>query len=178
VSPKNLTVGAPARYVFDGFVRDSGGIPIANFPASQLELDFTFCTNPSTRPAEQIEADADTDVDGRAVWSVNLTFGGADPCSVRVLVQNVVYKTLAHHAGISNENPESPLLVDGGLRSPDINGDNGIGAGDLSIFQQEFFRPNGQIRRDWTGDLGPVTAFDGACSASDFSILQQHFFAP
>jgi len=173
VSPKNLTVGQPFRYIFDGNVRDSGGVPIADFPAEQLELDFTFCTNPSSRPADQIVADANTDIDGRAVWTVNLAFGGGDPCSVRVLVQNVVYKTLARHQSLSNENPESPILIDGGMRSPDENGDTFVSAQDLSLFQQEFARPNGQVRLDWRGDLGPV--FNGTCSAQDLSTFQQHF---
>lgn len=167
-SPKNATAPAAARYVFTGTLRDGAGAPIANFPAAQLELDFGSCLNQSTRPQNQIPADADSDVNGVVRWQTALIFGGADPCAVRVLVQNVVFKTLAAHQGLPNPS------IDGGLRSVDENGDGSVGLGDLSIFQQEFV--NTGTRNDWRGDLGPT--FDGSTGLADLSTFQQHFTAP
>ena len=135
-------------------------------PASQLELDFINCANPSTRPAEEIQADADSDPNGLVTWTVALTFGGGDPCAVRVLVQNVVFKTLlADGSG----NP-----IDGGLRSVDANGDGSVSLTDLVVFQQEF--TNTGTRHDYRGDLGQP--FDGQTSLVDLVWFQNHFSAP
>jgi hypothetical protein len=167
-SPKNLTAPAPARYSFTGTLRDGAGAPIAGFPAAQLELDFGSCLNASTRPANQIAADTDSDVNGVVRWATNLTFGGGDPCEVRVLVQNVVFKTLAAHQGLPN------AQLDGGVRSTDENGDGLVAIQDLGIFQQEFV--NTGTRNDYRGDLGPV--YDGLTAIQDLGTFQQHFTAP
>jgi hypothetical protein len=167
-SPKNLTAPMAARYSFTGTVRDGAGAPIANFPASQLELDFGSCLQPNTRPQNQIPADNDSNMNGLVTWTTNLTFGGGDPCEVRVLVQNVVFKTLAPHAGL----PDAQL--DGGVRSPDGNGSGTMQLIDLGIFQTEF--TNTGTRQDYRGDLGPT--FNGQCSLVDFGTFQQHFTAP
>lgn len=166
-SPKNLTAPVASRYVFTGTIRDGAGAPIANFPASQLELDFGACTNPSTRPADQIQADGDSNINGAVTWTTALNFGGGDPCSVRVLVQNVVFKTLI-------ANGTNPGGIDGGVRSVDENGDGSVALADLGIFQQEFV--NTGVRQDYRGDLGPV--FDGNTALADLGTFQQHFTAP
>jgi hypothetical protein len=167
-SPKNTTAPVASRYNFQGTLRDGAGAPIANFPAAQLELDFGSCLNQSTRPQNQIPADADSDVNGVVRWNTALNFGGGDPCSIRVLVQNVVFKTLAAHQGLPN------LQIDGGLRSVDQDGNGQVGLADLSIYQQEFV--NTGTRQDFRGDLGPV--FNGETGLSDLSTFQQHFTAP
>lgn len=167
-SPKNTTAPVNARYSFVGTIRDGAGAPIANFPASQLELDFGDCNNLSTRPSDQIPADGDSNINGQVVWTVNLNFGGKDPCAVRVLVQNVVFKTLASHQGLPN------AQIDGGVRSVDENGDGLVALSDLGEFQQEFV--NTGTRRDYVGDLGPV--FDGLTALADLGTYQQHFTAP
>jgi hypothetical protein len=166
-SPKNLTTSAPTRYSFTGTIRDGAGAPIANFPASQLELDFGACTNPSTRPADQIAADGDSNVNGGVTWSTNLNFGGGDPCQVRVLVQNVVFKTLISDG-------TNPGGIDGGVRSVDQNGDGSVALTDLAQFQQEFV--NTGVRHDYRGDFGPT--FDGQTGLTDLATFQSHFVAP
>jgi hypothetical protein len=165
-SPKNLTAPPPAQYIFTGTIRDGAAAPIADFPASQLELDFGSCTNQSTRPADQIVADSNSNANGLVTWRVNLNFGGGDPCAVRILVQNVVFKTLLADG--------SGQAIDGGLRSPDQNGDGGVALGDLSLFQQEFV--NTGVRHDYRGDLAPP--FDGNTALGDLSVFQGHFTAP
>ena len=109
-SPKNTTAPVASRYTFQGTLRDGAGAPIVNFAAAALELDFGSCLNTSTRPQNQIPADAPSDVNGVVRWSTALTFGGGDPCEVRVLVQNVVFKTLASHQGLPGPS------IDGGVR--------------------------------------------------------------
>jgi hypothetical protein len=181
VSPKNVT--ATVKYVFTGTIRDGAGIPIDNFPASQLELDFTNCIESSTRPFNQVPADQDSFAGGQVVWTLNLDFGGADPCEVNVLVQNVVFKTLAGHQALSTGCPENPPAIDGGLRSVDAQGDGVIGLQDLGALQTEFFNCQGATRNDYIGDMAPVggppgTGFDGITGLSDLGQLQDHFFAP
>jgi hypothetical protein len=167
-SPKNLSAPAPSRYAFTGTLRDGAGAPIANFPGAQLELDFGSCLNASTRPQNQIAADGPSDVNGVVRWQTALTFGGGDPCEVRVLVQNVVFKTLAQHQGLPG------AQTDGGVRSVDENGDGFVALPDLALFQQEFV--NTGTRQDFRGDLGPT--FDGQTALPDLSTFQQHFTAP
>lgn len=171
VSPKNVVVPGNFRYQFTGILRDGPGNPIANFPAAQIKLDFGGCSSPSTRTANQIRADGDTDANGFVVWSVNLDFGGGDPCGARVLVQNVVFKTLAAHIGLPNAN------LDGGIRSPDENGDGLIGLADLAIFQTEFV--NTGTRVDYRGDLAQASGIhDGLTTLADLAFFQAHFVAP
>jgi hypothetical protein len=171
VSPKNLTVPASHRYQFTGTLRTMAGDPVPNFPAAQLELDFGQCGNPSTRPQNQIPADFDTDANGFVIWSANLNFGGGDPCIVRVLVQNVVFKTLAAHQGLPNAS------LDGGVRSPDENGDGVIGLANLGIFQTEFV--NTGTRMDYRGDLAQANGVhDGLTTLTDLAFFQAHFVAP
>jgi hypothetical protein len=165
----NSVVPEPYRYAFRGIIRATDGTPIANFPASMMELDFSACHEPSTRPADQIQADRDSDEQGNVVWSQNLNFGGADPCPVRVLIQNVVFAVLAPHQGLPDE------AIDGGVRSPDENGDGRIAMDDLVIFQREFVNAEILRREYWRGDLGPV--FDGRTGLDDLCTFQVHFTA-
>jgi len=158
-SPKNLTVGPAAQYVYVYTLRDNTNQPVEGFPASQVELDFGGCFNSNTRPTDEIPADGPSDNNGDIEWRINLTFGGADPCAVDVLVQNVVFDT------IIADNP-------GGLRNPDIQGDGLVSLTDLSLFQQAFV--NGGP--PWQGDL--AEPFDDLTSLTDLSIFQQHFVAP
>lgn len=167
VSPKNNCSGIALadKYAFRGTVRDNAGVPIPGFPASQLELDFGLCTELSTRPGDQIPADGDSDANGDVIWRVNLGFGGNDPCSVKVLVQNVVFKTL-----IADQ--ANPGGLDGGVRSPDGSGDGLVALGDLVEFQQEFV--NTGVRHDYRGDLNS-SPFDGLTSLGDLVRFQKHF---
>lgn len=170
-SPKNLTAAVATRYRFTGTLRDGTNQPIPNFPASQVELDFTSCSEGHVGiPVDlQPDADADSDVNGNVVWTVNLTFGGNDPCEVRVLVQNIVFKTLpAHQNGV--------IGIGGGVRSPDANGDGIVALGDLGEFQTEFVNNNPNNRFDYKGDLGPT--FDGLTALGDLGTFQAHFVAP
>ena len=169
-SPKNLTASVASRYRFTGTLRDGTNQPIPNFPASQVELDFTSCTEGHVGiPVDlQPDADNDSDVNGNVVWTVNLTFGGNDPCEVRVLVQNIVFKTLPAHQGLPGPS------IDGGVRSPDANGDGIVALGDLGEFQGEFV--NTGVRQDYKGDLGPT--FDGLTALGDLGTFQAHFVAP
>ena len=75
VSPKNLCVPTACRCRFEGILRDAQGVPIPNFPASQVVLDFTACANPSTRPQDRIPADRDSDANGLVFWEEGLHFG-------------------------------------------------------------------------------------------------------
>jgi hypothetical protein len=170
VSPKNLTAAVATRYRFTGTLRDGTNQPIPNFPASQVELDFTSCSEAHVGiPADlQPDADGPSNLNGQVVWTVNLTFGGNDPCEVRVLVQNIVFKTLAMHQGLPGPS------IDGGVRSPDATGDAIVALGDLTIFQTEFV--NTGVRRDYDGDLGPT--FDGLTALGDLTTFQSHFVAP
>jgi len=172
VSPKNRTAMVNFRYQFTGTLRDASGAPIAAFPANQLMLDFSLCGEPSTRLQDNIRADGDSDINGTVKWSLNLNFGGADPCGARVLVQNIVFKILRPHQGLPNVN------LDGGLRSPDENGDGVISLADLAIFREEFVNM-GPLRFDYRGDIGqPAGQFDGITSLVDLSFFQAHFVAP
>ena len=179
VSPKNTT--ATVKYRFTGTIRDGAGVPIDNFPASQLEIDFTNCLSSSTRPFNQVPSDQDSGPGGLVVWELNLDFGGADPCGPDILVQNVVFKSLDPHQGLSTGNPEGPLAIDGGVRSVDVNGDGSVGLPDLGGLQTEFF--NTGTRLDYIGDMAPAGGppgvfFDGLTGLPDLGQLQDHFFAP
>ena len=159
VSPKNLSVGPAATYQYFYTLRDNTGAPVAGFPASQVELRFTACTEQSTRPLNEIPADMDSNANGDMIWWTNLTFGGSDPCQVDVLVQNVVFFTIP---------PADP----GGVRSPDENGDGQVALVDLSLWQQSFVAQTPPYR----GDLSEP--FDDAIALLDLSVWQQHFVAP
>lgn len=172
VSPKNEC--SPNPYVFTGTIRDGSGVPIANFPAANLELDFTNCPNQPLRPANQIPADEDSGPTGGVIWTLNLDFGGADPCEVNVLVQNVVFATLAGHQGLTTGPEPPPCTIDGGVRSTDVNGDHQIGLQDLGALQQEYF--NTGVRLDYVGDM--AQPFDGCTQLPDLGKLQQDYFAP
>ncbi len=166
-SPKNTVVAEGYRYRFGGILRDMGGKPIQNFPYSQMQLDFTACTRPSTRPADRIPADGDTDVNGYVYWEYRLEFGGSDPCAILVRVQNVLFATILAHQGLPDP------AIDGGLRSVDANGNGTIALEDLSSFQQEFV--NTGTRVDYAGDL--AQPFDGLTDLRDLAWFQTHFTA-
>ncbi len=169
VSPRNSTAPEGFRYRYEGTLRDSNGVPVANFPASAVWLDFSNCLNPSTRPSDRIEADEPSDANGNIHWEYMLTFGGADPCAVSVRVQNVVFHVIPGHQGLPA--PE----WDGGVRSPDVNGDDSVALADLGIFQQEFTAPGqGLDVHDWQADFD----CDGIIALSDLSFFQRHFMSP
>ncbi len=158
VSPKNLTAPASFVYTYTFTLRDNTGAPVVNFPASQVELDFDDCFEPSTRPADEIQADGPSDLNGDVVWSTNLNFGGSDPCAVDVLVQNLVFATIPG---------DSP----GGVRSPDVNGDGQVSLADLSLFQGAFVSGG----PPYVGDL---LLDDDTPALGDLSLYQNHFTAP
>ena len=162
VSPKNLCVAPAAQYVYEYFLLDNTGAPVAGFPASQVEMRFTACSNQSTRPQNEIPFDADSDVNGRVEFRVNANWGGGDPCAVEVLVQNTVFTTLEAY------DPGPPEGC-GGLRSPDENGDGLVALADLSIWQQAFVTGGPPYR----GDL--AENFDCLAALADLSVWQQHF---
>jgi hypothetical protein len=168
VSPKNIWVTGSCKCRFEGILRDAQGVPIANFPASQVVLDFVACNNPSTRPLNRIPADENSNANGLVYWEVGLNFGGGDPCQVVVRVQGDVFATVPGHQGLP------PNAIDGGLRSFDENGDGLVALGDLSTCQQEFV--NGGQRLDYRGDL--AMPCDGVTALSDLSCFQVHFTAP
>ena len=115
-----------------------------------------------------VSADENSNINGLVYWEVGLTFGGADPCQVLVRVQGDVFATVPGHQGLP------PAEIDGGVRSPDQNGDGLVALGDLSIFQQEFVN-NGQ-RLDYRGDLSRPC--DGVTALADLSCFQIHFTTP
>jgi hypothetical protein len=164
VSPKNLTAPEGCRYRYEGTLRDEQGAPVPNFPAFAIVLDFSDCTNPSTRPADRIEADGPSDANGNIHWEYMLAFGGADPCAVRVRVQNAVFHVIPGHQGLPA--PEH----DGGVRSPDVNGDGSIALMDLAAFQQSFINQG----PDWLGDFD----CDGIIALGDLSFFQCDFVSP
>jgi hypothetical protein len=168
VSPKNIGVPTSCKCRFEGILRDAQGVPIPNFPASQVVLDFVACANPSTRPLDRIPADENSNVNGLVYWEAGLNFGGADPCQVLVRVQGDVFATIPGHQGLP------PNAIDGGVRSCDQNGDGFVALGDLAIFQQEFV--NVGQRFDYRGDL--AMPCDGVTALSDLSCFQIHFTTP
>jgi hypothetical protein len=164
VSPKNTTAPPGFRYRYTGTLRDANGAPVVNFPPAMVWLDFSNCMNPSTRPSDRIEADGPSDANGNIHWEYMLTFGGADPCAVEVRVQNVVFHVIPGHQGLPA--PEH----DGGVRSPDVNGDDSVALADLRVFQQAFV----QQEPGWRGDFD----CDGVIALGDLSFFQRHFVAP
>jgi hypothetical protein len=166
VSPVNFQVPPRCKYRFEGILRDGNGNPVPHFPASLVELDFSECLSSSTRPFDQIPADEDSDEEGRVYWENGLGFGGADPCRVLVLVQNVPFHIVPGHRGLPGP------LRDGGVRSPDADGRGSVGLPDLGALQTEFF--NTGIRQDYIGDLAPP--FDGQTNLADLGMAQCHAF--
>jgi hypothetical protein len=167
MSPKNNCVGPAHRYRYTGTLLDAVGVPVEGFPAAEVVLHFDMCLEPTTRPIT-IAADHPSSPTGLVVWDVSLAHGGADPCEVEVFVGGVLFYTLPGHVGLPN--PQ----IDGGIRSPDANGDGVIALPDLSTWQQEFI--NTGVRRDYLGDL--ARPFDGLTSLVDLGTFQAHFVCP
>ena len=163
VSPKNMVVPPSARYSYCfRLINPDNCQPVVDFPPSQVELRFTLCGEASTRPTNEIMADTHSDGEGRIFWDASLAFGGSDPCSVDVLVQNAVFWTIA---GVDQD-------LNGGVRSPDENGDGVVSLTDLVIWRSSFVTGNPRYH----GDLGPE--FDNTTSLSDLQTWQLHFVAP
>jgi hypothetical protein len=156
VSPCNHAVSPAFRYRYVFILRDSVNEPVANFPASQAQLDFGACTRPSTRPADRMPADGPSDALGRIEWSTNLGFGGADPCAVEVWILGVLFHAI-------------PAADPGGVRSPDIDGDGLISLSDTVHFQVGFASGG----PPWIGDL--ALPFDDLIGLDDLVWAQQHF---
>jgi len=165
-SPQNNCVSlTPAtRYRYSGTLRNAAGAPVANFPAADVVLDFSLCTRQTSRPVT-IPADYPSSSTGVVLWDVSLAHGGADPCGVRVLVGGEEFYVLAAHQGLPGPS------IDGGIRSPDDDGDGDIDLLNLSTFQQEFV--NTGARRDYLGDL--ARPFDGITALGDLVTYQAHF---
>jgi hypothetical protein len=162
VSPKNLTVPPSFQHVYTYQLKDNTGAPVAGFPASQVELRFTQCTEPSSRPQNEIPADLDSDANGNVIWKDNLAFGGSDPCEVIVLVQNDEFFTV----------PGFATIPEGGLRSPDMTGDGLVALADLATWQQAFIGASPV----YEGDI--AAPYDDLVALSDLAWWQQHFTAP
>lgn len=158
-SPKNTAVSGVNQFVVQYRLNDGSG-PVEGFPASQVELDFDDCFNPSTRPADEIPADGPSNASGDVFWIVNIEFGGGDPCAVDILVQNVLFATLEGEA-------TDPA---GGLRSPDIDGDGSVQLLDLAQFQPAFVTGGPA----WVADYD----FSTTVGLNDLAIFQAHFTAP
>lgn len=152
-SPKNLEVGDPAfQYVLNGVLRDINGEPIANFPASLLELEiFNPCDNVDVR-----NPDADSGPDGSVQWGpAKLDQGGA--CTGNPAAEIRIFGV-----GVA----KVYFLVS----SPDGNGDGIIGLQDLGIFQQAFVTQTNPHYGDLT--------LDGLIDLRDLGFFQRHFNAP
>jgi hypothetical protein len=153
-SPKNLEVGEPAaQYVLNGVLRDTFGVPIANFPASQVELEILSpCANPVV-----LHPDADSAFDGSIQWGAAKLDQGGGACTgataawIRIL-------------------PVGIMKIYTQVMSPDGNGDGIIGLQDLALFQQSFIT---QTHPEF-GDL----TLDGVIDLRDLGFFQRHFTAP
>jgi hypothetical protein len=165
-SPNNQTVDPSAVYTYRYWLRDANNDPIAFFPPSQVWLDFTDCTRPSTRPSSEIHPESDSNQDGEMVWRESLTWGGADWCEVVVKMMGVTFTVL------EGGDAGGGSLPAGGPRSPDIDGDGLIAVPDVARWQQSFVTG----APPWIGDLAPP--FDGTVALADFVVWQKHFVAP
>ncbi len=154
-SPLNDLITDPTfTYSFAYTLRDASNAPVPDFPASEVALDFSGCTHASTRPSDLIHPDGPSEVNGTVLWRQSLTFGGAAPCEVRILVSGVEFLVL----------PGAPL---GGVRSPDNNGDGWISLADLQLYQMAF----AEQQPTWRGDLNG----DDQIALADLVFLQHHF---
>jgi hypothetical protein len=153
-SPKNLEVGEPAvQYVLHGVMRDQVGKPIANWPASMVELEiFPACGNPIV-----LNPDSDSTADGDVQWGpAKLDQGGGACAGFQVAEIRIVT------VGVARTYFE--------LMSPDGNGDGIIGLQDLGTFQQSFVTQT----NPHFGDLN----LDGVIDLRDLGFFQRHFTAP
>jgi len=175
----NRIATSPVNHLMSGvnqyeviFNLNDGVAPVEGFPASQLELDFVQCLGTSSRPANQIPADGPSDVNGDVVWKLNLGFGGADPCAITILVQNVPF-TLPQH-----EIPGQATDAGGGLRSPDFDGNHTVNLVDLGFIQPAFVAclgaPPGPCGPSWVGDL---LLDNDRVALVDIGVFQAHFSA-
>lgn len=175
VSPKNTrpaVVASTVQYFFDGILRDDQNTPIPNYPATQVALDLTSCANPSSRTLSLIPPDAASDVNGKVEWRTNLNFGGGDPCVVRILVDNVLFKTLPADGAFPALNVAPG---DGGVRSMDQNGSGTITVADLAVYRIEA--NNSGVRHDFRGDLSPGgtgSGFSGTTTVADLAAYRIH----
>ena len=122
-------------------------------------MRFTACTNPNTRPQNEIPPDQDSDANGDVFWMSGLNWGGADPCQVDLLVQGELFWSLP---------PDPP----GGVRSPDNDSDGLVALSDLHLWQQAFVGGG----PPWRGDL--AQPFDDLIALFDLMVFQAHFVLP
>ena len=107
------------------YLRDSGGVPVLNFPREDIWLDLPAGTSGWTRcPLNGTIADTDSDAFGVTTW-VNPLFAGGWTEGPTVVMIN------------------GNLLLSGNLNlahnSPDINGDGYVNLTDVAMFAADFY---------------------------------------
>ena len=134
------------------YLRDSQGVPIANFPREDLWLETA---ESGVVPClGYMIADQHTDANGVTMWANPPIAGGHSQGPVLVLVNG---SALTSNSGL-------PLK----FTSPDINGDLVVNLQDLAILASDYFSDY-NFRSDLTGD--------GYLNLSDIYIFAQHFGA-
>lgn len=117
------------------FLRDGGGIPIANYPFEDLWLEsmdggLVSCIGGTT-------ADENTDIQGVTQWANPLFAGGFSHGPVLVFISGSAL----------GSNPGLPLK----FNSPDVNGDLLVNLQDISILAADYFSSY-NFRCDLNGD--------------------------
>jgi hypothetical protein len=151
-SPVNEAADPSARYVFTGRLRSSSNMPIAGFPASQIELEIL---DPCPWPVV-LHPIGPSNADGEVVWdAATLTQGGGacEPAefAVEIRIYGAIFRRLDN------------------VRSPDVDGDTHIALLDLVRWQDAFV--TGEPL--YVGDLD----HDEVVALSDLVIWQKHFVA-
>lgn len=154
-SPKNTEVVNPIfKYTFVFTVRNSAGVPIANWAAADVTLDVLA---PCQNPFAGLNPNGVSNANGQLTWGPASLDRPGGSCTganvVRVRIISVDCNKFLNQ-----------------VTSPDEDGDNSIALADLSIFQQSFTNQNNPHQ----GDLN----FDGSISLGDLSFFQNHFTAP
>lgn len=148
------TLGGPVDASITLFLRDSQNNPIVGFPRGIIELvDPTnqlagcYTSNQPNSP------EADSDSEGKMVWSSSLSFGGWIQDEIMVSIWNV-----------------GEMLCDVPIHhnSADINADWGVNLADVAIFAEDFFGEY-TFRSDFY--------YDGIINLIDVAMMGQAFGA-